>query len=155
MNYVDIILCMQKSLCLHIAHTLVTVHAIYWVQWKGIFNTDSELLQNYTEKQIIPFKTTVNWLFNDIWCYLVVGCFDWKIVIFQQIVVRVYYILNFSNATLRYAYSYFIWVDIVLNLYHMYLSLWKTYIGVENLLDMKLLAFYITSLSLLLFIMNS
>ena len=96
MNYVDIILCMQKSLCLHIAHTLVTVHAIYRVQWKGIFNTNSELLQNYTEKQIIPFKTTVNWLFNDIWCYLVVGCFDWKIVIFQQIVVRVYYILNLT-----------------------------------------------------------
>ena len=25
------------------------------------------------------FKTTVNWLFKSIWCYLVTGCFDWKI----------------------------------------------------------------------------
>ena len=28
------------------------------------------------------------------WYYLVTGCFDWKIDAFQQIVVRVYYILN-------------------------------------------------------------
>ena len=33
---------------------------------KRIFNTNSELLQNRTEKQIIPLKTTVNWLFSDI-----------------------------------------------------------------------------------------
>ena len=33
---------------------------------KRIFNTNSELSQNRTEKQIMPFKTTVNWLFNDI-----------------------------------------------------------------------------------------
>ena len=45
-------------------------------------------------KTIMPFKTTVYWLFNDIWCYLVIGCFDWKIGVFQQAVVRVYYILN-------------------------------------------------------------
>ena len=56
--------------------------------WKHIFNTNRELWQNHTEKQIMPFKTTVNWLFNDIWCYLVIGCFDWKIVVFQQTVVR-------------------------------------------------------------------
>ena len=44
---------------------------------------------NYrTEKQIMLFKTTVNCLFNDIWCYLVIGCFDWKIGVFQQTVVR-------------------------------------------------------------------
>ena len=30
------------------------------------------------EKQIMPFKTTVNWMFNDIWCYSVIGCFGWK-----------------------------------------------------------------------------
>ena len=51
-------------------------------------------LQNHTEKQIMPFKTTVNWLFNDIWCYLVIALFDWKIDIFQQTVVTVYCILN-------------------------------------------------------------
>ena len=62
--------------------------------WKSIFNTNSELLQNFTEKQTIPFKTTVNWLFNNAWRYLVIGCFDWKIGIFQQTVVQVYYILK-------------------------------------------------------------
>ena len=55
--------------------------------WKRIFNTNSELSQNRTEKQIMLFKTTLNlMIFNDIWCYLVIGSFDWKI--FQQIVVR-------------------------------------------------------------------
>ena len=63
--------------------------------WKRIFNTNSELSQNVTEKQIMPFKATVNWLFNDIWCYLVIGCFDWKN--FQKTVVRVYYILNIKK----------------------------------------------------------
>ena len=67
--------------------------------WKSIFNTNSELSQNRTEKQIMPFKTTVNWLFNDIWYYLVIGSFDWKIGVFQQIVVRVYYILKASYET--------------------------------------------------------
>ena len=38
-----------------------------------IFNTNSELSQNRTEKQIVPSKT--NWPFNDI-CYLVIACFD-------------------------------------------------------------------------------
>ena len=30
---------------------------------------------NCTEKQIMPFKTSVNWLFNDIWCYLAICYF--------------------------------------------------------------------------------
>ena len=60
---------------------------------KCIFNTNSELLENCTEKQIMPSKTTINSLFNDI-CYLFLACFDWKIDVFQQSVVRVYYILN-------------------------------------------------------------
>ena len=34
------------------------------------------------------FKTVVNCLFNDIWCDLVIGCFDWKIGVSQQTVVR-------------------------------------------------------------------
>ena len=33
----------------------------------------------HTEKQIMPSNTTINWLFNDIWCYLSITCFDWKI----------------------------------------------------------------------------
>ena len=40
------------------------------------FVYDYELSQNRTEKQIMPFKTTVNWLFNDLCCYLVTGFFD-------------------------------------------------------------------------------
>ena len=54
--------------------------------WKRVFNTDIELSQNHREKQIIPFKTTINWLFNDIWCQLLIG----KIGVFQQTLVRVY-----------------------------------------------------------------
>ena len=53
--------------------------------WKRIFNTNVELLQNLTEKQIMSFKSPVNWLLNDIWHYLVTGCVDWKICVFQQI----------------------------------------------------------------------
>ena len=62
--------------------------------WKCIFNTNSELSQNGTEKEIMPSKTTVNWLFNNIGCYLFIGCFNSKIGVFQQSVVRVYYVLN-------------------------------------------------------------
>ena len=46
--------------------------------FKRVFSTNSELLQNRIEKQIVPLKTTVNWLFTNI-CYLVIGCFDWNI----------------------------------------------------------------------------
>ena len=34
------------------------------------------LSQNRTEKQIMPFTTTVNWLFNDAWCHFAIGCFN-------------------------------------------------------------------------------
>ena len=33
---------------------------------KRAFNINSELLQNHTEKQILPSKTTVKWLSTDI-----------------------------------------------------------------------------------------
>ena len=42
----------------------------------------------------MPFKTTVNWLFNDMSYYLVIAFFDSKIDAFQQTVVRVYCILD-------------------------------------------------------------
>ena len=58
--------------------------------WKCTFSINSKLSQNCTEKQIMLFKTTVNWLFNDMWCYLIIVLFDWKIAVFQQTVVRVY-----------------------------------------------------------------
>ena len=35
-------------------------------QLKRAFNTNSKLSQNRTEKQIMQFKATVNWLFSDI-----------------------------------------------------------------------------------------
>ena len=41
----------------------------------------------------MPSKTIITWWFNDIWCYLFIVCFDWKICIFQQTVARVCYIL--------------------------------------------------------------
>ena len=61
---------------------------------KLIFNTDSELSQNHTEKQIMPPLTTVNWLFNDKWCYLLIACLYWKISFSRQTIVWVYYILK-------------------------------------------------------------
>ena len=61
------------------------------------FNTNIELSQNRTEKQIMPFKITVNELLNDVGCYLFIACFDWKLVVFQLTFVRVYYILNASH----------------------------------------------------------
>ena len=57
------------------------------------FNTNSELSQNCIEQQIMPSKTTVNWLLYDLF-YLFIPCFDWKTSIFQQTVVRVYYFLK-------------------------------------------------------------
>ena len=53
--------------------------------WKHTFNTNNELSQNCKEKQIMPSKTTINWLFNDIRCYLFIACFDWEIDLFQQL----------------------------------------------------------------------
>ena len=45
-------------------------------------------MPNRTEKQTMLFKAILNCLFNDIWCYLVIGSFDWKIGIFPQLVVK-------------------------------------------------------------------
>ena len=61
--------------------------------WKLIFNTNSELFQNRTEKQIILCETTVNRPFK--WCYLVIACFDWTIGIFQEFIMSL--TKNISN----------------------------------------------------------
>ena len=50
--------------------------------WKRIFNINSELLQNRTGKQIMLFKTAVNWLFNDMGCYFSHCFFDCKTEVF-------------------------------------------------------------------------
>ena len=79
--------------------------------WKRIFNTNTELSQNRTEKQIMPSKTITNWLFNYIWCYLFIACYDWKIGVFQQTVVRVYYILIYRKNILH----SFLWIIYCMN----------------------------------------
>ena len=68
-------------------------------------------MQNRTEKQTMPFKTTVNWLFNDIWCYLVIGYFDWKIGVSQQTVVRSLLYPEETNTSFskNYFYSKKVW----------------------------------------------
>ena len=75
--------------------------------WKCIINTNSELSENRTEKQIIPSKTTVNYLFNDIWCYLFTACFHWKIGVFQQlsgfiISLNIFFLYHSAKACLSY-----------------------------------------------------
>ena len=72
--------------------------------WKPTFTIKSKLWQNCTEKQIIRFKTTVNWLFNNMWCYLVIAFFDGKIGVFQQTVVRVYFFLKYFVKKLKHFY---------------------------------------------------
>ena len=64
--------------------------------WKRIFNPNSEVSQNHTERQFISSKTTINWLFHDI-CYLVI-VFYLINGIFQQTVVRVYIISWIPNS---------------------------------------------------------
>ena len=61
---------------------------------KRIFNTNSELSQNHTEKQIMVSDTKINWFFNDLWCYLFIAYFDWNNGVLQETVWRVYYILK-------------------------------------------------------------
>ena len=65
----------------------------FWSR-KRIFNTNSELSQNSIERQMMPSKTTINWKFSDIWCYLFIASFDWKIGVFQHTFGRIYYIFN-------------------------------------------------------------
>ena len=75
--------------------------------WKRIFNSNSKLFQNHAEKQLMLSKATVNWLFNEIGCYLVIDCFDWKIDAFQQTVVRVYCNLILTNNTILSLFNFF------------------------------------------------
>ena len=74
---------------------------LFCLRKKRAENAFLTLTVNRTEKQIMPSKTTVGWLFNNI-CYLVIAFFDWKIGVFQQIVVRVYYNLKQKSTTAFY-----------------------------------------------------
>ena len=62
----------------------------FCLQKKRLENAVLTLIVNFRKivqkKKMMPFKTTVNLLFNDIWSYLVIACFDWKIDVFQQTV---------------------------------------------------------------------
>ena len=78
---------------------LTTTTLPFWLRKKRSENTILTLpwiIAKLTEKQITPSETIVNWIFHDIWCCLFIASFWWKIGVFQQRVVRVYYILNWG-----------------------------------------------------------
>ena len=69
---------MNKQGLQHPQHLPVTEKSLYLCacerkELKNHFNINTKLSQNRTEKQIMPFKTTVTWLFNDILRYLVIS----------------------------------------------------------------------------------
>ena len=66
-NYINIFLALENPYTFLLAKEK---------NWKRIFNTNNELSQNRTIKQIMSSKTTINWLFNHIWCYLFIAFFD-------------------------------------------------------------------------------
>ena len=73
--------------------------APFYLREKRPENAFLTLIVNYCKivqkKKIMPSSTTINWLFNDV-CDSFTGCFDWKIAVSQQTVVRVFYILHFK-----------------------------------------------------------
>ena len=78
------------------------------------------LSQNRTEKQIMPSRTVINCLFNDIWCYLFIASFDWKIGYIQQTVVRGYHILNERRLNRKPYYIYLSRLFILDNLFNLF-----------------------------------
>ena len=72
------------------------------MSWSVLYRPDNlkailRRLENVLCRLDMSSKTTVNWLFNDVWCYLAISCFNWKIAIFQQAVVRIYDMFNQSH----------------------------------------------------------
>ena len=62
---------------------------------RHFFNTTKELLQIVQENKLChPKQQWIGYLI--IWCHLFIACCDFKTGVFQQTVVRVYYILNFG-----------------------------------------------------------
>ena len=51
--------------CCH-RETLVVFGLQKKIPENALFSSNGELSQNRTEKQIIPFEATINWLFDDI-----------------------------------------------------------------------------------------
>ena len=62
---------------------------VFFTKLKRIYS------QNHTEKQHELSKTIVNWLFNDKWCYLVIGCFE-RVQLYWYIIS-----LNFEKCILN------------------------------------------------------
>ena len=95
---------------------LITTTLIFSCHWETLVpsclrkkrheNVFLTLTVNYgkivQQKKIMPLETKVNWQFNDIWCYLLIAYFDWKIGVFQQTVVSVYYILDMTSNILAF-----------------------------------------------------
>ena len=69
-------------------HLTANNHINVFLSLENPCNTNGKLSQNLTVKKI-----TINLLFNDM-CYLFIDCFDWKIGLYRQTVVRGYYILK-------------------------------------------------------------
>ena len=100
--------------------------------WKRIFNTNSELSQNRTEKQIMQSKTIINWLFKDIWSWLK----NWRF----STVVKVYYIVNYCHKELHFkeVELFYILFKCSSHLQHKCLEYWKhTSLNIENVEYLK------------------
>ena len=62
----------------------------FWLWKKRPENAFLTLIVNYRkiiQKNKLRLKTTINWLFNDISCYLFIACFDWKIGVFHGFII--------------------------------------------------------------------
>ena len=52
--------------------------------WKRIFTVIVNYHKIVQKKQIMPSKTPINWLFNDIWCYLFIACSNLKLTFLSK-----------------------------------------------------------------------
>ena len=102
---------------------MITTSLISFCHWKTFVsfcfekkrleNVFLTLTANYCKiiQKKYATKTTLNWLYNDIWCYLDIGYFDWKTDVFQQTVIRVYYIFKFDKYVQNCNFWYFYILD--------------------------------------------
>ena len=64
--------------------------APFYLSKKRTENAFWPLILNYCK--IVQKNKLCYWLFKDIWCYLFISCFDWKVGVSRKTVVMVYYI---------------------------------------------------------------
>ena len=88
-----------------IIYVILTAHSsMFATNVKKNFETKeklSSMLLRGEWKHACTTHLTIVWLFNDIWCYLFIACFEWKIGVFQQTVVVVYFILKQTSRTFK------------------------------------------------------